>query len=203
MFTGIVTATGTVRRLTRRGGGLELALDAGALAGDLRVGDSLAVNGVCLTVRDLRGETVVADLMPETARLTTLGGLRAGDRVNLEPALRLGDRLGGHLVTGHVDGVGTVRAVRREGNAVVLDVAAPPAVSRYLVPKGSVAVDGASLTVAGCAADGFTVSLIPHTLAVTTLGRLRPGDRVNLEADLVGKYVAQHLEAAGAGGGRS
>lgn len=202
MFTGIVTATGTVRRLARRSEGLELALDAGALAGELRVGDSLAVNGVCLTVRDLRRETVVADLMPETARVTTLGGLRAGDRVNLEPALRLGDRLGGHLVTGHVDGTGTVRAVRREGNAVVMEVAAPPAVSRYLVPKGSVAVDGVSLTVAGCAADGFTVSLIPHTLAVTTLGRLRPGDRVNLEADLVGKYVARHLEAAGAGGGR-
>ncbi len=194
MFTGIVTATGTVRRLAPRDKGLELALDAGPLAGELRVGESLAVNGVCLTVRHRRGETVAADLMPETARVTTLGSLRPGDRVNLEPALRLGDRLGGHLVTGHVDGVGTIRSVRREGNAVLVEVAAPPSVSRYLVPKGSVAVDGVSLTVSACAGDGFTVSLIPHTLAVTTLGRLRAGDRVNLEADLVGKYVLRHLE---------
>lgn len=166
----------------------------GPLAEGLAVGESLAVNGVCLTVREMTGSIVVADVMPETARATTLADLRPGDEVNLERALRLGDRLGGHLVTGHVDGVGTVRSRRREGNALLLEVGAPPAVARYLVPKGAVAVDGVSLTVASRRADGFTVSLIPHTLAVTTLSALRPGDRVNLEVDLVGKYVIQYLQ---------
>lgn len=197
MFTGIIEETGRVAGLRRGRESLVLSVRAGRVLEGTRVGDSVAVNGACLTVRTLEGDRFTADVMHETVRATTLGDLRPGDPVNLERALRLGDRLGGHLVTGHVDGVGRVRRREERENAFVLEIAAPPEVVPYLVPKGSVAVDGVSLTVAGCGRDAFEVAVIPHTAALTTLGRRRPGDRVNLEADLIGKYVARLWEASG------
>ncbi len=197
MFSGIVEETGKVAEVRRGRESLVLTIRARLALEGTRVGDSIAVNGVCLTVRALQGDAFTADVMAQTVRATTLGELRPGDPVNLERALRLGDRLGGHLVTGHVDGVG--RILRREPreNSTLLEISLPPELAPYLVPKGSVAVDGVSLTVAALRPASFEVALIPHTAAVTTLGRRRPGDRVNLEADLFGKYVARLWEAAG------
>ncbi len=185
---------GRVTTLEWHGGAFVLRVQARKVLEGARAGDSIAVNGVCLTVRETAGGGFTADVMPETARVTSLGRLRPGDPVNLERALRLGDRLGGHLVTGHVDGVGEVLGRQPLDNAFILDIAAPPQVARYLVPRGSVAVDGVSLTVVSHTEDGFRVSIIPHTAESTTLGRVRRGDPVNLEADLVGKYVARLLE---------
>lgn len=197
MFSGIVEETGRVAEVRRGRESLVLVVQARRTLEGTRVGDSVAVDGVCLTVRSLARDTFTADVMHETVRATTLGELRPGDAVNLERALRLGDRIGGHLVTGHVDGV--VRVLRRrEGEkAIALEVSLPPELAPYVVPKGSVALDGVSLTVARCRDGAFEVALIPHTAAVTTLGGLRPGDRVNLEVDLFGKYVARLWEAAG------
>ena len=166
-----------------------LDFDAATVTEDAAVGDSILTDGVCLTVTSLRAGGFTADAMPETVRRTTLSERRPGDRLNLERALTLRSRLGGHLVSGHVDGVGTVRSVTPEDNALVVEIEAPDAVSRVTVDQGSVAVDGVSLTVVGVAGDRLRVSLIPHTAAVTTLGRLTAGVRVNLEADLIAKYV--------------
>ncbi|MEW5762663.1 MAG: riboflavin synthase [Bacillota bacterium] len=198
MFTGIVEALGTVRAVRVRPEGASLTVEAANIAPHIRVGDSIAVNGVCLTATAHTEHAFTADVMAETLAKTNLGVLRPGARVNLERALRLGDRLGGHLVTGHVDGVGRILARNPAGIATVFTIGAPPEVARYLIPKGSVAVDGISLTVIDAGPDRFTVSVIPHTAAVTTLGFKKPGDTVNLEADLIGKYVA-HLLARGAG----
>lgn len=207
LFSGLVEELGRVTRVERQGEARVLVIQAQVVLAGTRPGDSIAVNGACLTVRTLTDGGFSADVMPETVRVTTLGRLHPGDRVNLERALRLGDRLGGHLVTGHVDGVGEVR--RRQpldnafsphripdaaGTPCILEIGAPPQVARYLVPKGSVAVDGVSLTVVSHDEAVFRVSLIPHTAAATTLGRVRPGDRVNLEADLLGKYVERLME---------
>jgi len=180
---------------------MRLGITAPGLFADARVGDSISVSGVCLTITRHGPDEAAFDVVPETVQRSRLGLLRPGDRVNLERALRASDRFGGHFVQGHVDGVGTVRALQRAGEDVVLVVDAPPAVTDYLVEKGSVAVDGVSLTVAEVRADGFSVALIPHTLSVTTLGGLEPGDRANLEADLIGKYVARYV-ARFAGGKR-
>lgn len=169
--------------------GARLVIGADVVLDGLQVGDSVAVNGACLTAVEISRDGFAVDCVAETLRRTALGGLRPGDRVNLERPMRLGDRLDGHLVQGHVDGVGTVRAVRDEGESAVLEIAAPPGLLRYVVEKGSIAVDGVSLTVAARLPDAFAVALIPHTMAVTTLG---PGalDRlVNLEVDVVAKYV--------------
>ena len=203
MFAGIVEARGTVRQaLPAGGGGLALALPAG-LRRRLRVGDSLAVNGCCLTVAGLEAGGVVADVMPETARRTTLAGLAVGAPVNCEAALAFGAPVGGHLVTGHVDAVGRVTAREAEGNAVRVTVAVPPAVHRYCVAQGSLAVDGCSLTLAAVAAATVTVALIPHTLATTVAGGYAAGTAVNLEADLVAKYVDRLLAPHRAGAGRA
>ena len=196
VFTGLVEEVGRVKAIQGGAGGLQMVIGA-RLASEARVGESIAVNGVCLTVTGREEGFFTVDVMPETMRRTTLGSLRGGDPVNLERSLRLGDRLGGHLVTGHIDGVGTVSSREREGNSVVMGIRAPGEVRRYLVPKGSVAVEGVSLTVAAVTGDGFIVSLIPHTAGVTTLGAKRPGDRVNVEADLIGKYVERLLAAHG------
>ncbi len=193
MFTGIVEGTGVVRAVHAGREAVRLHIQAGSDIQGTNVGDSLAVSGVCLTVTGIAGATFEADLTAETIARTTLGGLRPGDFVNLERPVAVGGRLGGHMVQGHVDGVG--RVVRRDpqGEAWWLEVDAPPSVVRYIVEKGSVAVDGVSLTVAQRTGHQFTVCLIPHTVAVTTLGRLEAGAAVNLEADILAKYVERLL----------
>lgn len=177
---------------------MHLTIDVTPPFENLEVGESIAVDGICLTAVEPDGARLVLDVSPETLRRTTLGERRAGDPVNLERALRLSDRLGGHLVTGHVDGVCRVARIQEQGPFVELHFSAPPALLRYVVEKGSVAVDGISLTVASCRADGFSVALIPATLKQTTLARRRPGDKVNIETDLLGKYVEKLLAGRGA-----
>jgi riboflavin synthase len=189
MFTGIVEEIGTLRSITPGVDSVVLDLRASLVSEDAAVGDSILTDGVCLTVTSLRAGGFTADAMPETVRRTTLSGRRPGDRLNLERAMTLRSRLGGHLVSGHVDGVGVVTAVTPEDNALIVEVQAPDAVAQVTVDQGSIAVDGVSLTVVAVAGERIRVSLIPHTAAVTTLGRLKPGARVNLEADLIAKYV--------------
>lgn len=189
MFTGLVEERGSVVASRDTAAGARLSLAAPAIAGELALGDSVAVNGVCLTVVEASDEGFAADCVAETLRRTTLGDLGAGDAVNLERALLAGARLGGHIVQGHVDGTGTVSAHRDEGDSTVLSISAPPQIMRYVVEKGSVAVDGVSLTVARRSEGSFDIALIPHTMAHTTLGRGLTGQRVNLEVDLVAKYV--------------
>lgn len=196
MFTGLVREVGRIRAVAPRGGVTRLSLDAPGCAGQLAAGDSLAVNGVCLTVTARHGGRVEVEAVAETRRVTTLARWRAGDKVHLEPALRAGDPLGGHFVLGHVDGLGRVLAARRRPGAWTLTVVLPPALAARLLPKGSIAVDGVSLTLDGDARrDRFTVSLVPHTLAATRLGELRPGDAVNLELDVLAKAAAAGVAA--------
>ncbi len=192
MFTGIIEEMGTVRSLEVRSESALLTITAKKVLSDTRLGDSIAVNGVCLTVAAFSGHTFQADVMPETLRKTNLGSLRPGSRVNLERALALGGRLGGHLVSGHIDGTGKVLEKHGEGNAIIFHFHAAPEVLRFIVPKGSIAVDGISLTVAAAGRDSFSVSVIPHTAAETTLGDRAAGSIVNLENDMIGKYV-DHL----------
>jgi riboflavin synthase len=194
MFTGIVETLGSVRALRRSGTKAELAVEAPALVAGTRVGDSVAVNGACLTVTAVEATVLRFEAVAETLERTALGALREGSAVNLERALRADGRLDGHIVQGHVDGTGRIRELRRGGDDVRLFVDCEPAFAELLVEKGSVAIDGVSLTVVGVEPAGFDVALIPHTLAVTTLGRLAPGASVNLEADLLGKYVKRYLE---------
>ena len=188
MFTGLVAATGEVESLEPSGEGARLRIRT-EVAGELEPGDSIAVNGVCLTAVDPDGDGFSADVMAETLRRSSLGPLAGGDEVNLELPLRAGDRLGGHIVQGHVDATGTVQAVHEDGFARVVRIGAAPGVLRYVVEKGSIAVDGVSLTVSAVDGDGFEVSLIPETLERTTLGSAAPGRVVNLEVDVVAKYV--------------
>jgi riboflavin synthase len=189
MFTGIVEEVGRLRGVRPGAESVTLDIAAATVTEGAAVGDSILTDGVCLTVTALRADGFTADAMPETVRRTTLSERRPGDGLNLERALTLSSRLGGHLVAGHVDGVGTVTAVTPEDNALVVEIDAPEAVAQVTVDQGSVAVDGVSLTVVGVADGRVRVSLIPHTAAVTTLGRLSAGARVNLEADLIAKYV--------------
>ena len=189
MFTGLVEEGGRIREVRPAEGGARLSVAARAVLDGLALGDSVAVNGACLTAVEIDEGGFAVDCVAETLRRTTMGGLAVGDPVNLERPMRLGDRLDGHLVQGHVDGVGTVRAVRREGESAVLEIAAPAALLRYVVEKGSIAVDGVSLTVAARLPDAFAVALIPHTMEVTTLGPQALERRVNLEVDVVAKYV--------------
>ncbi len=198
MFSGMVAAIGEIARLWRRGGGAVLEVSC-LLPGEAIVaGESIAVNGACLTVATPRGGGFVADLSRETLRRTTLGSLGRGAKVNVERALRLGERVGGHLVTGHVDATARVLDLRREGDYRVMRCELPLALAREVVEKGSVAVDGVSLTVAAVQAGWFEVALVPTTLSATTLGERRPGDLVNLETDVLAKYV--HRAIAGGGG---
>lgn len=190
MFTGLVEAMGAIEATEPRDGGLRLWVDAGALAAEPAVGDSVAVDGCCLTVVGREGPRIAFDAIPETLRRTTLGRRGVGDSVNLELPLLPTDRLGGHFVQGHVDAVSEVVGRTSDGADVIMTFKTPPALRKQIVEKGSIAIDGVSMTVAGVFEDGFSVALIPHTLAVTTLGLRRPGDRVNLEGDILAKYVA-------------
>ncbi len=194
MFTGIVEEIGKVATIRVRDKSFHLEVTGKLVLEDLRVGHSVAVNGVCLTATEVKKDLFAADGTPETFRRTNLGKLRLGDRVNLERALRLGDRLGGHLVTGHVDGLGTVKGVSLEGNARRIVLEAPAEICRATVDKGSLAVDGVSLTVAGLGAERIELVLIPHSASATTLGDKVVGDTVNLEVDLIGKYVREGRE---------
>jgi riboflavin synthase len=195
MFTGIIEAIGRVAAVKPAGGSAALAIDAEGLGiSDVAVGDSIACNGVCLTVTSLMQKGFTVDVSQETLRVTA--GFEAGNAINLEKALRLADRLGGHLVSGHVDGVGTVTAVKPvDANREIL-VRFPAALGRYVARKGSITVHGVSLTVNDVTTDTFSVNLIPHTLAVTNLGELQRGDRVNLEVDLLARYVERILTAS-------
>jgi riboflavin synthase len=189
VFTGIIRERGRVTAVERGEAAIRLRLEAPQTAAQVAIGDSVAVNGVCLTAVAVEDGTLAFDAVPETLRRSSLGRLETGAEVNVEPALRVGEALGGHYVQGHVDGVGHVRSVETEGADVVVRVDAPPELLRYLVEKGSVTVEGVSLTVAGVDERGFSVALIPHTLAETTLDALAAGDPVNLEVDVLAKYV--------------
>ena len=204
MFTGIIEELGRVRAIRRGARSSAVSVEASAILSDLKVGDSVAVNGVCLTATAVDPGGFTADVMHETLDRSALGELTAGSRVNLERAMAANGRFGGHIVSGHIDGTGRITARRRDDNAVWYTVSAPESLLRYVVEKGSVAVDGISLTVARVTARDFSVSVIPHTAAVTLLGEKGPGDRVNLEADVIGKYVEKLLgggESAPASGG--
>jgi riboflavin synthase len=193
VFTGLISEVGSVAALEEDGDGARIEIRSG-LAGALQEGDSIAVNGVCLTATEVSDERFQAQAMIETLKRSSLGRLRSGSPVNLELALRADDRLGGHVVQGHVDGTGTVRALRDEGFARVLEIEVDPPLARYLVEKGSVAVDGVSLTVSALDERGFSVSLIPETLERTNLGKIEPGALVNIEVDVLAKHVARLLE---------
>ena len=196
MFSGIVERVGAVERLEREARGLRLTIAAG-FADDPTIGASVSVNGVCLTVERAAEGRFESVAVPETLRATTLGGLGAGERVNLERALRVGDELGGHWVQGHVDGVGRVTAVERESGEVRVTIEAPDSVRRFVATKGSITVDGVSLTVARWDEPNLTIALVPHTLERTTASEYRPGRPVNLESDLVARTLERLLEARG------
>jgi len=197
MFTGIVEEMGAVKSVDKTTAGVRMTLLASTIMDDLEVGASVSVNGVCLTVIAVGPREFAVDVSTETLAVTTLGGVSAGAPLNLERPMRLNGRLGGHLVAGHVDGIGAIRSRRQEGNTVVLSIEASKDVLRYCVAKGSIAVDGISLTINEVGERSFGVAIIPHTVSVTTLGLKQPGDMVNLEADLVGKYVERLLQERG------
>jgi riboflavin synthase len=198
VFTGIVRELGWVDGIERRGGGARLRVRAAETAAVTGVGDSVSVNGVCLTATEVSGEVLCFQAVAETLRRSSLGRLRTGAKVNVEPALRAGEPVGGHIVQGHVDGVGRVRAVEREGDGTLLQLELPRQLERYVVEKGSIAVEGVSLTVTAVGGGSFSIALVPHTLAATTLGGLAVGDDVNLEVDVLAKHVERLLEARGA-----
>jgi riboflavin synthase len=190
MFTGIVTATGTVADMTEMDGDMRLRIDSGALdMTDVAAGDSISVNGVCLTATGITGREFQTDVSAETLSCTTLGGLVAGSRVNLEKAMRLGDRLGGHLVSGHCDGMGTVLELEGDARSVRLTIQVPPELVRYICRKGSICVDGVSLTVNEVTDNAFGVNIIPHTLNETIFADYVAGTRVNLEVDIIARYL--------------
>jgi riboflavin synthase len=195
MFTGLVEEAGAAVRCLREARSTRLTVDTTAVHSGLKLGESIAVNGCCLTVVEIDNNRLTFDVIPETLDRTNLGDLKPGDPVNLERPLAVGARLDGHFVQGHIDGVGTITAVTPAENAVIMEIEPPQQLMRYLVEKGSVAVDGVSLTVASVRPKAFTIWTIPHTRKVTTLGRREVGDRVNLECDLLGKYIERLLEA--------
>lgn len=195
MFTGIVETMGSVITVQRRGGGAYLQIRCPQIAADLQIGESVAVNGACVTVTETDGRSFAADLVPETVARTNLGILITDEEVNIERAVRATDRLGGHIVQGHVDAVGVVRTRRKVGAQEILEITIPFELSKYLAPQGSVTLDGVSLTVVSVERDRFKVALIPHTVGVTTLGRKVQQASVNVEVDVLSKYVERHLAA--------
>jgi len=194
MFTGIVESIGRIDRIQRQAGLVRFEVDAGAIAEGVKLGDSIAVLGTCLTVTEVEGSRLGFESVPETLARTRLGELKEGDAVNLERAMGADSRFDGHIVQGHVEGVGRVRRFDRNGNDIELHIRCDSELAAQLVDKGSVTIDGVSLTVVAVVSDGFHVALIPHTLDVTTLSRLAVGDSVNLELDVFGKYVKQYLD---------
>jgi riboflavin synthase len=195
MFTGIIEGLGTVTAVRPADQGERLDIAAGCEIGGTKVGDSMSGSGACLTAVCIAGRKFEVDVSPETLAKTTLGSARIGDRVNLERALRLSDRIDGHLVSGHTDGTGVIDSRQAAGNAVIVTVAVAEALIRYMIVKGSVAVDGVSLTINHLEAGRFSVSMIPHTAALTTIGFKQTGERVNIEVDMIGKYVEKFLSA--------
>lgn len=193
MFTGLVAELGTVQLLCREGSSYHLTVSAAKVMHNLKIGDSVAVNGACLTVVNINDQQFTADVMPETVRLTNIGSLQAGDKVNLERTLRLCDGLDGHIVSGHVEGLGTITGKKPEGIAVAVRIDTEARLLKYIIPKGSIAIDGISLTVTKVDDCGFSVAIIPHTAKETTLGFKNIGDKVNLETDIIGKYVEKML----------
>jgi riboflavin synthase len=201
MFTGIVEEVGSVVRVERRGLFQRLTITASLVLEGMSVGDSINIDGACQTVVTRDASTFTVESVEETLRRTTLGGLRPGDRVNLERSLRFDGRLGGHFVTGHVDGVGEVVGIRELSGSTFVTIRVPEGLERYIVEKGSIAVDGISLTVTAVGGDRFSVAIIPHTETVTTFDALRPGRRVNVEVDMLAKYIDKLLAAHNRGGG--
>ena len=191
MFTGLIENIGTVSSIKRAGGGLKISIYPESVI-ELQIGDSVSINGACLTVVET-GRDIAFEISPETLRNTNLGELRVNDKVNIERALRLSDRLGGHLVTGHIDSIGVIIDKRQEGEYTFYTFEAPPEILKYTVKKGSIAVDGISLTVIGLDMKSFTVAIIPHTLTATNIGSKGIGDKVNLEVDIIGKYVEKFV----------
>ena len=200
MFTGLIEEVGEVGELCRSVSFQRMEITAGSVLEDLAIGDSICIDGVCQTVVVLKGNRFVVESVEETMRLTTLSALRTGDRVNLERPLKASDRLGGHMVLGHVDGVGVIRRLEASGGSWILQVEVPALLRRYIAPKGSIAVDGISLTVVTSTAEGFTISLIPHTFEHTNLKQRKRGDRVNIEVDVVARYLERLLVREDANG---
>lgn len=197
MFTGLVEELGKVKTMVRTSRSVRLTINASKVVSDVKIGDSIAVNGTCLTVVAHGDDWFTADVMPETVDRTVLSRLKTGDKVNLERTLRVGDRFGGHIVSGHIDGVGTISGKNTNDIAVIVRITAEPQVMRYIVEKGSIAIDGTSLTVVEVGNDWFSVSLIPHTAGLTTVGLKSVGEVVNLEADVIGKYVERLMGLSG------
>ncbi|MDU2065961.1 MAG: riboflavin synthase [Sporomusaceae bacterium] len=195
MFTGLVEELGRVKQIEKTAKSVRLTIAAKKVLTDVKLGDSIAVNGACLTVVDFSTSHFTADVMPETVKQTGLRDLAIGAAVNLERTLRVGDRLGGHIVSGHIDGIGTIQNVKKDDIAVVVTITAAAEVMRYIVKKGSIAIDGVSLTVVDCDAHSFSVSLIPHTYEVTALATKKIGSTVNLETDILGRYVEKLLQS--------
>jgi len=193
LFTGLILEMGEIASLNKKGNGARLALHAKTLVRDAALGDSISVNGTCLTVVEIKGDTLSFDLSDETLRSTNIGELKIKDRVNLEPALRLDAKLGGHFVTGHIDGVGKIKAKTLSGDVYRIVIGTEGRLADFLVEKGSVAVDGISLTVVDVFRDGFSIVIIPHTASLTTIGFKGPGAAVNIEVDILGKYVSKFL----------
>ncbi len=198
MFTGLVEELGKVKTVARGVKSVRLTVEASKVLEDVKLGDSIAVNGTCLTVVEYNENCFTADVMPETVDRTALANLKNGTRVNLERTLSIGDRFGGHIVSGHIDGIGIILAKDNNDNAIIVKIEAGSEIMRYIVKKGSIAIDGISLTVVDYGENWFTVSLIPHSAAVTTLGFKKPGDVVNLETDIIGKYVEKLLSLSSA-----
>ena len=193
MFSGIVSSA-AVSETQSQGNGLRLSLDLGGLAGELKIGDSVSVNGVCLTVLEIQGSVTVFDAMPETLDKTNLGSLKPGERVNVELPLKLSDRLGGHFVQGHIDGTGKLLKKETQGEYVKLWISATPDLTIQMIPKGSIAMDGVSMTLVDVQKDRFSVAVIPHTLEITTLGTKQPGQHFNIEVDMLGKYIKKQVQ---------
>lgn len=193
MFTGLIVEKGKIVSLQRKEKAARLALKAETISGDAQIGDSIAINGTCLTVVEINGKTLAFDLSDETLTSTNLGEMKPGDAVNLEPSLQMGSRLGGHFVTGHIDGVGRIKSKTQSGDVYKIVISAGEHINGFLVEKGSVAIDGISLTVVDVFKGGFSVVIIPHTAMLTTIGLKSAGDAVNIEVDILGKYVSKFL----------
>ncbi|TAN43440.1 MAG: riboflavin synthase [Nitrospirae bacterium] len=197
MFTGLIEELGEVASIKQSADGARLSVKCGGLHKDAAIGDSIATNGICLTVVAIKDRIMSFDASSETLKSTNLGGLKTGDKVNLEASLKPTSKMGGHFVTGHIDGVGKIRSKSQTGNAIKIEIESPQGVLKYLVDKGSVAVDGISLTVVDVLKDSFTIVIIPHTAKMTTIGFKNTGDTVNLEPDILAKYVAKFLKTDG------